>query len=365
MSISAYTGVMGSGKSYEVVAFVIVPAVAVGRRVVTNISGIQPDAIRDFVQKQYKVVPDNLGSVVYVDSMQFRDRNFFPDFREDKSVYPTTGSPFLEGGDLVVVDECKLVWGHDWKHDDVITAFWRKHRHFTSPVTNVSSDIVVISQATADFHKDLRAVVEFLYRAKKIKAFGKFGEAAYSVTKWDGVRQTNSAKVQTWTRKYKKNIFPLYNSYSQGNGPGVELATDSRQSILSHWRLMCLPVAFLFSAISLWYVWGIFSPSKAPIPEQKSSSQPMAASSGSASGQVAPVAPKHTALPLSPSWRIGGFFEANKQKMVILVGKFNEVRYVAGGLFHWSAGSPDFGLIDGERVTPFSGVPAFGGSSKP
>lgn len=364
MSISAYTGVMGSGKSYEVVAFVIVPAVAAGRRVVTNIAGIQPDAIREFVKKQSKVAPDALGSVVYVDSMQFRDRNFFPDFREDKSIQPTTGSPFLEGGDLVVVDECKLVWGHDWKHDDVITAFWRKHRHFTSPVTNVSSDIVVVSQATADFHKDLRAVIEFLYRAKKIKAFGKFGEAAYSVTKWDGVRQTNAAKVQTWTRKYKKNIFPLYNSYSQGNGPGVELATDARQSILSHWRLMCLPVAFLFSAVSLWYVWGVFSPSKPSLPEQKALSQQTVVVSPSASGQSSPLAPKQKAPDFSSSWRIGGFFEANRQKIVILVGKSNEVRYEDGSQFHWSSGSPDFGLIEGERVTPFSGVPAFGGSSK-
>lgn len=364
MSISAYTGVMGSGKSYEVVAFVIVPAVAAGRRVVTNIAGIQPDAIREYVKKHYKTSDDALGSVVYVDSMAFRDRNTFPDFREDRSVNPTSGSPLLLGGDLVVVDECKLVWGHDWKHDDVITAFWRKHRHFTNPETNVSSDIVVISQATADFHKDLKSVLEFLYRAKKIKAFGKLADGSYSVAKWDGVRQTKSALVQTWTRKYKKSIYPLYNSYSQGNGPGVELATDSRQSILSHWRLVCLPFAFLFTGVAIWYVVGVFSPSKPPLPEQKAQSSKKADGSSVSGLPAAQVAPKPKLSPFSKTWRIGGYFEANKQKIVILVGQSNEVRYEDASQFHFSAGSPDFGLIDGERVTPFSGVPPFGGSGK-
>ncbi|EPZ1805653.1 zonular occludens toxin domain-containing protein, partial [Escherichia coli] len=40
MPISAYVGSLGSGKSYEVVSSVIVPACASGRRVVTNIYGI-------------------------------------------------------------------------------------------------------------------------------------------------------------------------------------------------------------------------------------------------------------------------------------------------------------------------------------
>jgi zona occludens toxin len=35
MAINAYTGLMGSGKSYEVVSSVILPAVKSGRRVVS------------------------------------------------------------------------------------------------------------------------------------------------------------------------------------------------------------------------------------------------------------------------------------------------------------------------------------------
>ena len=41
MAISAYVGLPGHGKSYEVVKSVIIPAIASGRRVVSNIYGLK------------------------------------------------------------------------------------------------------------------------------------------------------------------------------------------------------------------------------------------------------------------------------------------------------------------------------------
>ena len=43
MAISAYVGVPGSGKSYEVVKSVILPAIATGRRVVSNVYGLDKE----------------------------------------------------------------------------------------------------------------------------------------------------------------------------------------------------------------------------------------------------------------------------------------------------------------------------------
>ncbi|MBD1228961.1 zonular occludens toxin domain-containing protein [Xenorhabdus griffiniae] len=51
MSITAYFGVPGSGKSHECVKSVILPAYMKGRRIVTNIDGINPDAIREYAIK--------------------------------------------------------------------------------------------------------------------------------------------------------------------------------------------------------------------------------------------------------------------------------------------------------------------------
>jgi zona occludens toxin len=53
MPINAYVGLMGSGKSYEVVSSVIVPAVSQGRRVVTNVEGLQDDEIKAYCAKLF------------------------------------------------------------------------------------------------------------------------------------------------------------------------------------------------------------------------------------------------------------------------------------------------------------------------
>ncbi|MBI0473410.1 zonular occludens toxin domain-containing protein, partial [Pectobacterium parmentieri] len=54
MAISAYVGVPGSGKSFEVVRSVIIPAVAQGRRVVSNVYGLNPEKIYEFVRRNNK-----------------------------------------------------------------------------------------------------------------------------------------------------------------------------------------------------------------------------------------------------------------------------------------------------------------------
>ena len=66
MAINAYTGLMGSGKSYEVVENVILPALAAGRRVVTNVANLQIDQINEYLVETLKADPDKLGQVVQV-----------------------------------------------------------------------------------------------------------------------------------------------------------------------------------------------------------------------------------------------------------------------------------------------------------
>jgi len=66
VGINVYTGLMGSGKSYEVVAEVIVPAIAKGRRVVTNVDGIDGERVAEFIRATYSPVPELLGEVVHV-----------------------------------------------------------------------------------------------------------------------------------------------------------------------------------------------------------------------------------------------------------------------------------------------------------
>lgn len=69
MAISAYVGVPGSGKSYEVVSNVIIPAFMKGRRIVTNLYGISQDKINAYCLAHRKadaidILMEKMGTLV-------------------------------------------------------------------------------------------------------------------------------------------------------------------------------------------------------------------------------------------------------------------------------------------------------------
>ncbi|KXV36144.1 hypothetical protein AD940_00510 [Gluconobacter thailandicus] len=347
MAITAYTGLPGSGKTYEVVAFVVVPAVAAGRRVVTNIAGIDPDKVRQYCMTVLKADPAKVGSVVAVETDVLCSDAAFPDLRDGAEVGSDPHSLRVSGGDLLVVDECRLVWSASHKISPVVAAFWRKHRHLTDPVSRTSCDIVVISQAITDFHKDLKAVIELSFRAKKLKSVGR--PTNYTVSMWEGVKLTRALVANTQTRKYKKEIFPLYKSYSLGSGEGGSEATvDSRQNVLfGKFFVIVLPLVVVVGIGASFFLYRVFHPAGSVASASHSAPSPVA------TAQSLPSAPKPPVF--SRTWRISGFFRVGGRRVVVLVDGSSHVRYADPSQFQWDAGFPQFGLIDGERVSPFSG----------
>lgn len=87
MPINVYTGLMGSGKSYEVVRGPILDAIAAGRRVVTNVDGINNDGIRAYLVDKRKLSLDSLGSVIHVTNEQCASSDFFPSFGNVKKSF--------------------------------------------------------------------------------------------------------------------------------------------------------------------------------------------------------------------------------------------------------------------------------------
>lgn len=67
------------GKSYEAVCNVIIPAFTSGRRVVTNIYGLQKDKITE----RY---PDATGEIIVVDNDDVLKADFFP-FKGGKGAF--------------------------------------------------------------------------------------------------------------------------------------------------------------------------------------------------------------------------------------------------------------------------------------
>jgi len=102
MAISAYVGLSGHGKSYEVVKSVIIPAIASGRRVVSNIYGLNKQLIEEYcLSKDKKLSPDNLGELVVVDNDLCLGVDFYP----YKNAIDNKIETFCKAGDLIIIDE--------------------------------------------------------------------------------------------------------------------------------------------------------------------------------------------------------------------------------------------------------------------
>lgn len=218
MAINAYTGLMGSGKTYEVVVSVILPALKAGRDVVTNIYGLNEKLVYEYLKQPDEGV--QFGKVLIVENDDVLKPDFFP--RSD-----TDETSLVRHGNLVAIDEAWRFWGSNkWPQEHMI--FFREHRHYVDK-RGVSCDLAVMVQDITDLDKRLKNVIELSFMFTKLKTLGFSGR--YRIQVYEGSKLYKS-KLTTWTTKrYNKAIFPLYKSYST-EGQGVEKSIDSRQNML-------------------------------------------------------------------------------------------------------------------------------------
>jgi zona occludens toxin len=343
MAINAYTGLMGSGKSYEVVSSVIIPAIQAGRRVVTNIDGINPQAIQDFILERTKLTADRLGEIVTFTNEDIAATNFFPSEDDPHSEINVT---ILKAGDLLAVDECWKFWSTDNKISEAHMSFFRMHRHYTHPITGVSCDVALMIQDLGTLHRKLRAVVEMSTRTVKLKTLGM--ATKYRIELYEGNKLTQKAHIDTFNKGYKPEIFPLYKSYSAGDGK--ENAIDKRQNILNNPRIWITVLAVLIvGSWGIWYIWGFF----------KGKTPPPNAANTAAGASAVMSTPKPPTPNFSSDWRIAGRYEANGQNWTVLVNTAGKLRVESPSAFS-NSGYALIGDIDGQKATVWSGTSSGG-----
>lgn len=201
MAISAYIGIPGSGKSYEAVCNVIIPAFTSGRRIVTNIYGLQKDKITE----RY---PDATGEIIVVDNDDVLKADFFP--------FKGGEGSFCQFGDLIVIDEAWRIFGSDKDMTAEKKSFIAEHRHFTHPETGISCDLVIVNQSLSNIARFLKDKIETTYRMRKLKALGLNNH--YCVDVYSGHKIYKSNLVTSYRNKYNPDIFELYKSYEGTNG---------------------------------------------------------------------------------------------------------------------------------------------------
>src|SRR5690606_16535082 len=158
MAINVYTGVMGSGKSYEITLNVVLPAVLAGRRVVTNIDGIDEARIIEYLRSKNPDHSGDFGAIIHITDDRISQPGFFPD-----EARPEVGSVVLPG-DIVVIDEAWRHWSAAQKLSPEHMQFFRMHRHYVDPETGVSCDLALVFQSIGDINRSLRAVIELNFK---------------------------------------------------------------------------------------------------------------------------------------------------------------------------------------------------------
>jgi zona occludens toxin len=98
MAIKLYTGIQGSGKTYEVVTVVILGALREGRRIVSNIAGLNYEAMRALLVAEGSAL-DTIGSIFQVGHDDVLKPNFW---RTDRDRDEPT---IIQPGDVLILDE--------------------------------------------------------------------------------------------------------------------------------------------------------------------------------------------------------------------------------------------------------------------
>lgn len=249
-------GQPGGGKSYEAVAYHVLPALAQGRKVITNlpldieafrrIDSSYPDLIvlrHTNIEKEVQTSKWNLfhrNFDKHTVKQVFRPFASIEDYGDDWR-HPETGS-----GVLYVIDECHLCLPRARPGTATSVEEWFSlHRHELA-------DVLLITQSYGKVCKPICDMVQVLYRVKKATAFGASNSYIRKVQ--DGI---GGEVVNTAIRKYEKKYFGLYKSHTKSSEAGQELAANDIVPFWKRWPMigaaLCLlvVVGMLLSGTSI------------------------------------------------------------------------------------------------------------------
>jgi len=237
LSISAYTGLPGSGKSYSVVKYVVLPALREGRTVFTNIPMNTAELERE-----------GLSVPVFFDVRDLVDD-------------PTWFQTVFEPGALFVFDEVYKLWPSGLlanKAQEGHKSFLAEHRHMVGQ-NGKSTEIALVTQDLAQISSFARALVETTFRTTKLSKVGGSGRFRVDVYSGAVVGQPNIKKRDREEYgKYSSDVWRFYKSHTQAvdGQVGDETRTDKRFSIFGS---LGIKLAFLLVPIMVLVCWFAFS----------------------------------------------------------------------------------------------------------
>lgn len=350
MPINAFGGGPGSGKTYGVMEHVILPAVAAGRFVLTNIDGLKPDLIYQYVVDH--APKDKIICVGHI-RMCGRDApekaDFFPgiDKLDDPEAVPSPDRKTVNGGDLVVVDEATRYWPVGERVSKADQFFFREHRHFANEVGD-TCDLVVIDPDLTQLARPLRGKLEMSSVTRKLK---EVGIERYMVDLFRGGKVTGKPYQNRGPYKFQKEIYSLYKSYSHEKAK--EQIVDKRQNMFggTYFKIV-IPLALLALCFGVWMGYRFLTGKT--VKQSSATVSSSAAAPGAAA--PAPAVPKSNEPQISDKWRGQGYVVSSVGVTFYMEGEGGKTRLLASPK-SFAIQHRQFEFKDGESwVTSYSGV---------
>lgn len=349
MSIVSYTGLPRSGKSYNVVENVILPAAKSGRLIYTNIP------IKDKLKEDYP----QLNLVNFTNDEPKNNEQFWSD---------------IPAGALILIDETWRYWKAGLKANDMsdsMQEFFTMHGHKVCE-KGLTQEIVFMTQDNKQIAAFVRDLIEETFICQKLNAVGMKKSFRIDIHQF-GVtgRPPQKKRVRHLTGTYKEKVYQYYVSHTLNTGDmvGKEEKMDDRGNIFkSKFFMFVIPAAIISMFFLLPMLFKNFNNMTGgnmgkekevvtinKIPLTKVIKPTPQLLPPEIVAQLKPVE-----ISLSKTWRISGVLNSLKMKVVVLSSRNGNRTLPLMDFCTPVTGSPDWEcLIDNEKVTTYSGQGSF------
>jgi len=326
MSIQAYFGMTGSGKSYNAVANILVPALKDNRTVVTNLP-LRKSALFEDI---------DLGNVISLPS----DMN-------SANVHQYLRIDLFPPGCVFILDECFSLFPSGQKANNVPTSlkeFYSMHRHVVGS-DNKASDIYILAQNIGQLAAWIRDMVQSMVIHTDLAPTGLKDQYRCDFYQFELHGTRNKEKfIQSSIGTIKKPYINYYISNSKTeagqNGDVLENVIDKRTGLGGAHKKNLITAAILFLITICLLGYSAFSfmsddesesslpgekidtslPGKEidsllPVKEVPSGSSLKSSTDFPIARYVKPVFQK---LPASDDWRLTGIIKGLRHKVAIL-----------------------------------------------
>lgn len=353
MPINAYGGGTGSGKTYQVVRYVIIPQLAKGRMVMTTIRGVKYDKIVEHLIEVEGVERDKIGKLEVIAGALVRKPNFFPAYDEQSETFDDTES-VVKLGTLLIIDEALRYYGSGEKVTPRVRQYFNEHRHAVNPANQQSSDVVLLTPDLTQLSRFVRGLLDYSFVCRKHREID--GLNSYVVAMFQGKTLRNP--MSTNVNKYDPLYFDFYESYAGGT-PGQETNVDERQQAFSKRKI--ITIILILSLVTMFAAGKIKSAmTNTAKPVDSTAKANDAKQQTNAPGQPATPAVLSQAKPpqFSQHYRLAGYVGAPGNGYAYVQDQENggRVRPVRLPPEFYAVDGHAVLHVDGEVVTDFSGL---------